>query len=197
MFKLVNAEDPMVFIVGKVISVDETNYTCEIQPDQDSIPNLRDVPLRVFALKDDFGFIVVPEDETPCLVGMIRGELPTFLKFQEWKKIIINRKDFFEMEIDAEGNLDLITKGKVNIEADGDIKAKTKGNFTGDIQGNCELKAQGKIQLGPTGIHKAAYGDMWLTAHNAHIHPTPTGPSGSPTPPVMDPQVNSQKVKLD
>lgn len=186
-----NKPEKMTMITGIVIEINETNYSCKVKPHKDYIPDLENVPLRVFNLDDDFGVIIVPEEDTDCLIGFIEGvsELPKILQVQKWKKIIIKRKDVFESVIDQDGNVSLATEGNVNM--------KVEGNVEGIVQGNILLKVQGIIQLGPQGQHKAAWGDAWLQAFNAHIHPTPNGPSGPPNPPLQDPNVNSQKVTLD
>ncbi len=188
MFKVPEKE---TMITGTVVEVDETNYSCKVKPHKDYIPELENVPLRVFNLDDDFGIIIIPEDNSDCLVGFIEGlsEFPTILQVQKWKKIIIKRENVFKTIIDQDGNTSLDTQGNVDL--------KVQGNVEGEIQGNLLLKVHGTIQLGPQGQHKAAWGDAWLQAFNTHVHPTPNGPSGPPNPPLQDPQVNSQKVTLD
>lgn len=181
----------MQLIAGTVLEIDEERYFCRIQPDHDSIPILENVPLRVFNLQDDLGVIIIPEPGTPCLVKFVGGitGLPTIFKIQRWQKIIVKRQDVFESIIHANGDTYLDTQGNVDL--------KVQGNVEGIIQGNMIMKVYGQIQLGPQGAHKGAWGDQWLIKHNVHIHPTPDGPSGPPSIPIQDPEVNSQKVSLD
>ena len=178
-------------ISGTVVEVDENTYSCKVKPHKDHIPELENVALRVFNLEDDLGVIIVPEENTDCLIGFIEGvfELPTILQVQRWKKIIIKRENVFEMVIDQDGNTSLDTQG--------DVDMKVQGNVEGIVQGFMLLKVEGIIQLGPQGQHKAMWGDVMLPKHNAHTHPTPNGPSGPPVYQIQDPEVNSQKVKLD
>jgi hypothetical protein len=192
-FEFPNSKDGIQnFIIGKIVSVDEDLYSCQIKPDKDNIPQLENVPLRVFNLKDDFGCIIVPEIDSPCLVGFIEGkiELPTLFSVQHWQKILINSVgQGFSLAINKDGTIELETKNNAKIKID--------GNVEGEISGELLLKVAGKIQLGQQGAHKAGWGDQWLISHNVHIHPTPTGPSGPPNPPLQDSAVNSQQVKLD
>jgi len=179
-------------IAGTVISVDEINYSCVVQPDKDNIPQLENVPLRVYNLQDDFGIITIPEENSPCFVAFLESNpaLPILLRCQHWQKIIIqSTSQNFKLTLYEDGITELETKNDVTLKIDGDVE--------GEISGNCVLRVQGNIQLGPLGQHKGAWGDIWLAQFNAHIHPTPNGPSGPPNPPLEDQQVNSQKVKLD
>ena len=187
-------------IIGKIVSVDESNMSCRIQPDKDNIPILENVPLRVFNLQDDLGFIIIPEIDSPCLVGFIEGktELPTLFSVQHWQKILINSTgQTFSLALYKDGKIELKTKNDAILDITGDVNFKVDGDVVGEVSSKMLLKVADTIQLGQQGAHKAGWGDQWLAMFNAHIHPTPTGPSGPPNPPLQDQAVNSQQVKLD
>jgi hypothetical protein len=191
---------PAILILGKILSVDEESFFCRIQPDKDNIPILENVPLRVFNLKDDFGFIIIPEVNSPCMVGFIEGlsELPTLFQVQVWQKIIVkSTTKEFSLVIYQNGKIELDTKNDAKANVKGNVDFYVDGNITGEVTGKMILKVHDTIQLGQNGAHKASWGDKWLEKYSAHIHPTPTGPSGVPTPVVQDQEVNSQQVKLD
>lgn len=59
------------------------------------------------------------------------------------------------------------------------------------------IEATATIELGAIGAsHPAVLGDTFKTAYDAHLHPTPMGPSGPPSP-LLPPAVLSTKTKLD
>jgi len=177
-------------ISGTITALDETTFSCTVKPDKDIIPELQNIPLRVYNLQNDYGIIVIPEINTPCIVGFIENAHPFLLSCQTFKKILIKSET-------EKLSITIFKDGKIEIQNQNDINVQTTGSLSGEISGDCTLKVSGKIQLGPSGAHKAAWGDQWLISFNQHIHPTPNGPSGPPNPPLQDSQVNSQKVSLD
>ena len=182
--------DKRTWRLGKVVRVDKAKLQADFEIEgEDHV--YEGVSLRVFNTDDDSGLYVIPPvgtwailliDEIDENVKRVR-----VVKFQEWEELRLKKPDF-----DVYINKD----NKVYIEITGDVEFNVDGNIEGTVTGDCKLKVQGELHL-RGGTHKAAWGDVWLQKFNAHIHPTPTGPSGPPSQPLVDSEVNSQKVKLD
>jgi hypothetical protein len=79
---------PELFTVGTVAAVDESTYSCDVQP-EDGGPLLKDVPLRVRRDNDKVGVTIVPSLYTPVIVMWISDQRPTVFQVQKWTKVII------------------------------------------------------------------------------------------------------------
>ena len=138
-------------INGTIARVNETEYSCTVQPDKDSVPMLENVPLRVHNLQDDFGIIVVPVLDTPCQVAFIENvtDLPVLMRVQAWEKIIVKKEDIFSLVIDNLGNVVCETEGNVAITAKDDIHIKNQSGMEAFVDGKNKriLLNQGKHQI--------------------------------------------------
>jgi hypothetical protein len=79
---------PELFTVGTVAAVDESTYSCDVQP-EDGGPLLKDVPLRVRRDNDKVGVTIVPAPGTTVIVMWISDQRPTVFQVQKWTKVII------------------------------------------------------------------------------------------------------------
>lgn len=186
-------------ITGEIISVDQTNHSCQVKPHKDNIPQLENVPLRVFNLEDDLGVIIIPEIGSVCLVEFLEGstELPIIRKVQTWQKIIIKKQDTIETTIDPEGNIDCITEGNAHIKVKENVEIENQAGMHIILDGtNKEIKLnQGdhQIIMKQDGTHIGSESAKqplmlgnatlrWLTEHK-HITTTPGQPTSTPIPP--------------
>jgi len=147
-------DQKMTLIHGTVLSTDEENYYCRVQPDKDNIPVLENVPLRVYNFADDFGIIVIPEIDSPCLVTFLDGltELPVLARCQRWQKIIVKREDIFECVVDPQGNVLVITEGDADIRVKDNVQVQNQSGMMIHLDGSGEkiLFDQGDHQVAMT-----------------------------------------------
>lgn len=131
MFKFVDSQPGAKLITGEIISVNQTNHSCQVKPHKDNIPQLENVPLRVFNLEDDLGVIIIPEIGSACLVEFLEGstELPIIRKVQHWQKIIIKKQDTIELTIDPEGNIDCVTEGNATLQVKENVEIENQAGM--------------------------------------------------------------------
>lgn len=79
---------PELFTVGTVDAVDESTYSCDVQPDDDG-PLIMDVPLRVRRDNNKVGVTIVPALNTPIIIMWVDTQRPTVFQVQKWAKIVI------------------------------------------------------------------------------------------------------------
>lgn len=92
MKRLVDIPDNLV--AGTVIAVDETDYTCSVEPEVSEMAEMEKVSLRPRAHPDAGGFIIVPQIGTECLVILdpaLGGGLPYLLWCQRYEEIIASK----------------------------------------------------------------------------------------------------------
>ena len=186
-------------ITGEIISVNATNHSCQVKPHKDNIPQLENVPLRVFNLEDDLGVIIIPEIGSACLIEFLEGstELPIIRKVQHWQKIIIKKQDTIELTIDPEGNIDCVTEGNATLQVKENVEIENQAGMHIILDGtNQKIKLnQGNHQIimKQDGTHIGSEGAKqplmlgyatlrWLTEHT-HITTTPGQPTSTPIPP--------------
>ncbi len=87
---------------------------------------------------------------------------------------------------DARGNELTTSSGQISIKCQGDLKLESSGKVS--------IDGAASIALGSGASEALLKGTSFLALFNAHIHPTPDGPSGPPQVPLT-PAVLSTKVK--
>lgn len=93
-------------------------------------------------------------------------------------------------EVDGDGKkikLKYSLNGKVDIKVNEDGQVSIENSNTA-----LTIKPDGTIELGETALEKIIKGETFKTFFNAHIHPTPTGPSSPPTVAMSDAQLSSK-----
>ena len=70
LMQMIRALQPKQSIIAKVISVDESNYTCVVQPLGTTAP-FNDVRLKPSIDSNDYGIIAVPEVNSFVIVAII------------------------------------------------------------------------------------------------------------------------------
>lgn len=97
---------------GKVVAVDEGNYTVDVELDADLV--LPDVKLRsVINTDEKAGFVCLPQKDTEIVFAKIEGESDyVLLKTAELEKVIIEI-DTAKMEVSKDGYK--ISKGTVSL----------------------------------------------------------------------------------
>jgi len=104
MKRFINNEMPTQTVVGKVISIDETNMTCDIElPNK---PNMLDVRIRSLIDDQNTGILIVPKLSSVVLVGLIenREESAFICTYSEIDKIHLIVNDI-QLSGDAFGGL--------------------------------------------------------------------------------------------
>jgi uncharacterized protein involved in type VI secretion and phage assembly len=150
-----------------------------------------------------YGSVFVPEKGDEVLVAFVHGDMrfpivlgglyngvdkPPAARTDGRDQKIIRTKAGHEVLLDDGAKEIRITTaegGLVTVTADGSITLKAP---------KVTVEAD-SVDLGGGATQRAVLGDVLLNAFNAHIHPTPNGPSSAPTVPLPG-GVLSSVVKL-
>lgn len=95
---------------------------------------------------------------------------------------------------DAHGNRLCLEEGKVSLaDKSGNALEISGGEVVLRSSGSIKIEAASKVELGKGASEALVKGQKFMELFNAHIHPTPRGPSGPPQTPMTPAQL-SQKV---
>lgn len=111
-----------VFTVGTVKSIDESEMTCVVTP-EDEGQDIEDVPLRIMRYADSVGFTIVPVINTEVVVAWLDKHRPLIFRVHEWDELIAQNKEGHGLIIRSGELLLGVESGATHPVAWGDVLA--------------------------------------------------------------------------
>jgi len=126
-------------VEGKVVEVNIQNYTCDVQPEDQSMSLLPKCRILSIWATDSTRIVVLPKVDDVVIVGFENGDhtrpyIQGFIPDQGPEGLLLIEAEQARIKIDQEG--------KIEVETVNDIEIKCE---------NCKVMASGNIDLGENG----------------------------------------------
>ena len=130
-----NKNLPMQVIAAKVISVDESEFTCDADP-VDGGATIGKIRLKPVIDSDDKGMIVIPTKDSYILIGLLMNKdtQPFMVQWSKAEKVMIRTNNGATLEMDTQGRI------KINGDSLGGL-VKVRPLKTGLDKNNLVLNA--------------------------------------------------------